>query len=623
MNIQFEHLSISNFLSIGNAEIDLNDAGYVAVTGVNKNPKDAAKSNGAGKSSIWESIVWCLTGETMRGSKDVVNKYGNDGAYVELTFNLDNNSYKILRTKDHSKYKTNFKFWVNDVDKSGKGIRDSEKLFAEYLPDLTGSLVGSVIILGQGMPVKFTSNSPSGRKEVLEKLSKSDFMIEDLKSRINSRKSTLQVELRKLQDLILEKSTVVDTKQKLIISTREQIEALEDRDVYVAQVEQFTNEIQKYSVTLNEINSELENIDDTINITYTQKETIYSQYQKEIENFKQPYIQNQQSLNYEISSLTLSIRELKNEINRVENITDICPTCHQKIQGVVKPDVTRQKEDLAVKENQLLQKQQQLKELESSLQQGVARLQETSNKNTLELDKTLAELKVTKDTKKKKLNEVSSDVSKLKSSLAEAEKSLSIVDTQLQSLTDTITNLQNECTGLYKEIEELKQMQEEKDARISAVSKFDTLVKRDFRGYLLSNVIQYIDTRAKNYASDIFENTDISFKLEGNNISITYQDKEYENLSGGEKQKVDLIVQFSIRDMLSEYMNFNSSILVLDEIFDSLDAVGCERVLNMISRRFQNINSIYIISHHAEELSIPVDNYITVIKESSGISYIK
>ena len=88
---------------------------------------------------------------------------------------------------------------------------------------------------------------------------------------------------------------------------------------------------------------------------------------------------------------------MKNEINRVENITDICPTCHQKIQGVVKPDVTRQKEDLAVKENQLLQKQQQLKELESSLQQGVARLQETSNKNTLELDKTLAELKVTKD----------------------------------------------------------------------------------------------------------------------------------------------------------------------------------------------------------------------------------
>jgi len=148
------------------------------------------------------------------------------------------------------------------------------------------------------------------------------------------------------------------------------------------------------------------------------------------------------------------------------------------------------------------------------------------------------------------------------------------------------------------------------------------MLKRDFRGYLLSNVITYIDARAKTYAEDVFNTQDISFKLEGNNILITFQSKDYENLSGGEKQKVDLIVQFSIRDMLSEYMNFSSSILVLDEIFDNLDSTGCEKVINMISKRFSDINSIYIISHHAEELNIPVDSYLTVIKNSDGISSI-
>lgn len=623
MNIQFDRLSISNFLSIGNAEIDLNDAGYVAVQGVNKNPKDAAKSNGSGKSSIWEALVWCLTGETMRGSKDIVNKYGNDGACVELTFRLDNNFYKILRTKDHSTYKTNFKFWINDIDKSGKGIRDSEKLFAEYIPELTGSLVGSVIILGQGMPSKFTNNSPSGRKEVLERLSKSDFMIEDLKTRISSRKVNLQAELRRVQDLILEKSTILNTKDKLIDSTKEKIQSLENRDVYIEQIEQFTKKLQLYKNDQESLERYIENAENDINSTYNQKESVHSQSQKDIENFKQPYVITQQNLNSEINKLFLSVSELKNEITRIENITDICPTCHQKIQGVVKPDVTIQKEELIAKENELSQKQQELNKLELSLQQGVAKLQEECSKNTLSIDKKLAQLKAAKDNKKQLLNESSSIISTLKSDLAEAQKSLSIVDTQLQSLSDTVTNLQKECNTLHEDIEVLNQKKEEVEARISAVSKFDTLVKRDFRGYLLSNVIQYIDSRAKNYAEDIFENTDISFKLEGNNISITYEDKEYENLSGGEKQKVDLIVQFSIRDMLSEYMNFNSSIIVLDEVFDGLDATGCERVLNMISKRFQNINSIYIISHHAEELNIPVDQYLTVIKDSSGLSYIK
>ena len=85
---------------------------------------------------------------------------------------------------------------IDGKDCSGKGIRDSEKLLAQYLPDITASLLGSVIILGQGLPQKFTNNSPSGRKEVLEKLSKSDFMIEDLKSRVTSRRLELQKTIR-------------------------------------------------------------------------------------------------------------------------------------------------------------------------------------------------------------------------------------------------------------------------------------------------------------------------------------------------------------------------------------------------------------------------------------------
>ena len=70
---------------------------------------------------------------------------------------------------------------------------------------------------------------------------------------------------------------------------------------------------------------------------------------------------------------------------------------------------------------------------------------------------------------------------------------------------------------------------------IELINKMETSIKRDFRGYLLSNIILYINHKCKEYAINIFNNDNIEFKLDGNNISISYNNKEYENLSGGER----------------------------------------------------------------------------------------
>ena len=95
-------------------------------------------------------------------------------------------------------------------------------------------------------------------------------------------------------------------------------------------------------------------------------------------------------------------------------------------------------------------------------------------------------------------------------------------------------------------------------------------------------------------------------------------DKAYENLSGGEKQKIDLIIQFSIRDMLCTHIGFTSNILVLDEVFDSLDMVGCQRVLDLIAS-LTDIKNVFIVTHR-KDLSIPCDKEIVVIKSPEGIS---
>ena len=189
-------------MSFGHSELDIHDDGFIRVSGENMSPVDNAVSNGSGKSSLWESIVWTLTGETIRGTKQVSNLYGEDGTYVSVEFSIDNKNYCVIRSKDHCKYKTSLQIFINGQDCSGKGIRDSEKLISQYLPDITANLLGSVIILGQGLPDRFTNNSPSGRKEVLEKLSKSDFMIDDVKSRVASRKAALTSSLTEVTTLI-------------------------------------------------------------------------------------------------------------------------------------------------------------------------------------------------------------------------------------------------------------------------------------------------------------------------------------------------------------------------------------------------------------------------------------
>ena len=190
----------------------------------------------------------------------------------------------------------------------------------------------------------------------------------------------------------------------------------------------------------------------------------------------------------------------------------------------------------------------------------------------------------------------------------------------------TITDLENKKKQLELDVEshsnKLTDYNKQKDdlqQHLDVIKKMDTLVKRDFRGYLLQNVIDYIDMKCKEYSQIVFETDKLDFKLDGNNIAITYDDKPMENLSGGEQQRVDIILQLSIRDMMSKYLNFSSNILVLDEIFDNLDAKATGKILDLIST-IDDVNSLFIISHHADELDIAYDNELTVYKNEYGIS---
>jgi DNA repair exonuclease SbcCD ATPase subunit len=150
----------------------------------------------------------------------------------------------------------------------------------------------------------------------------------------------------------------------------------------------------------------------------------------------------------------------------------------------------------------------------------------------------------------------------------------------------------------------------------------DQLIRRDFRGYLLTNIISYIDARAKEYCSTVFGTKELTICLNGNALDVTYCGKMFDSLSGGEKQRVDLILQLAIRDLLTSYIGLNANILVLDEITDFLDKKSCQAVMTLLEKELQTVESVFIISHRANDLELAIDTEINVVKNENGISEI-
>lgn len=623
MKLLFHSIHIENFMSLGYVDLKLEDRGYIIVSGINNNPNDFAKSNGSGKSSIFDAIMWGLTGETIRGNKDIVNIHGDDGAVVSLHFTVDGKSYRIIRSKNNSIWKTNLKIYIDDDDFSGKGIRDSEKLLKEYLPDLTHQLISSVILLGQGLPNRFTNNSPSGRKDVLERLCKSDFMIEDLKEKISLRKVELQTALRETEDSILVLDTKINLSQNNIDAVKSKLTTTEDPQIYDNKIEELNNKIQYEQGLIHDYTTSLESARrDESKITSNLAELSKQRYIK-LSSIHDVYDPQIDTIRLSRANAQAALQAAVIELKKQESIIDICPTCGQKLLEVHKPDPTIAKEGVARAQEELEKWNVSLDELQGKAQKELQEAEIEFIDQEKEINIELREIKHLVKSLEENIALITSTITGMQKSLQQLQVTKAAAEEFLSTANQTIAENEATIKSAQEELLYKNTYKENLSARISIINKFNVLITREFRGYLLATVIEFINKKAKEYCKDIFETELIDFSLDGNNISITYDNKEYESLSGGEKQKVDLIIQFSIRDMLCSYIGFSTNIIVLDEIFDNLDDIGCEKIISLISRKLSDISSIFIITHHGSELNIPCDDELIVIKDSNGVSSLK
>lgn len=616
--ILFKKVILHNFGSYGHAELELQNRGFCLVSGQNNYTKDNAISNGSGKSFLWSAICYALTGETISGIKTNLKNINieEQDCWVQLEFIYNKDLFSIIR---YTAPKSDLKIFKNDIDLSGKGIRESEKKLQELLPDLNKDLIASTIIIGQGMPNKFSSFSPSGRKELLEKLTKSDFMIDDLKTRIQTRQQELSTKLREFEDGLIANKTQLNNYlsrlEKLKTTIDNQVQP--NFDVLIREQLAVTNNCQEQ---LNTTQAEIQELEKKIEELNTQLLGISNEKSKVSAEELSAYTTSYTKLTSTKANIDLNISNLQNEIAKLKAIKDTCPTCGQSLPHIHKPDTSQQEQQLqeylkvrTTAENDILQCNNQHKEY-------LKQIDDAFNAELTSLNTSL-------QTAKQALTTTKIDFSSLLTNLEEAKAKYNKLTYDKQNWDSFIASQQAELTNLETEVANLTNLiaiislsKDDYDQRLSVIKKMESLIRRDFRGYLLTNIINYIDAKAKDYCSIVFGTRELTLGLNGNALDITYCGKAFDGLSGGEKQRVDLIIQLAIRDLLISYLDLSANILVLDEITDFLDKKSCQAVMKLLEKELQTVESVFIVSHHVEELEIPVDSEIKIVKNDQGIS---
>lgn len=206
------HLSLKNFLSYQQVTLDLRGLHTACICG----------SNGAGKSSLLESITWVLWGQSRAVAEDDVIHGREAEAQVDFIFENHHQTYRVLRSR-HRKQTTSLEFQVSQGfdphsqshqfrSLTEKGLRSTQQRINQTLKLDYETFVNSAY-LRQGRADEFMLKKPSERKQILAdllKLQDYDDLAERAKDKVRDYKA---------QATVLEQSLALLAQQLATVST--------------------------------------------------------------------------------------------------------------------------------------------------------------------------------------------------------------------------------------------------------------------------------------------------------------------------------------------------------------------------------------------------------------------
>lgn len=565
--IVFETLRWKNFLSTGNTftEVNLREFNTTLVVG----------QNGAGKSTMLDALSFALFGKSHRNisKPQLVNTINNKDCVVEVVFTVSGARFKIVRGIKPAI----FEIWKNGVMiNQDSHSKEYQKILEQNILKLNHKSFHQIIVLGSSSFVPFMQLTAQHRREVIEDLLDIN-VFSKMNQILKEKNSTLKDAVREIQYKIDLQTNKIDTQKKYIQDINKINKDLKDQKL-------------KAIADLREEMSEISHSNSALSLKIDHQNAIWPTKQFKLQEKKQQLMQYDTQFKTDVKTLVKEAKFFE------ENCT--CPTCTQ--------DISEE-----IKSAKLAKASSKAKDLQSAL-----------NKLQGELDNTNTEL-YNVEANLEQIREWQNSLSINTQAIIRIENNINALLDEIDNLTDTSSDVSVAKADLESYIDQKTQLAEEK-LTLSEQYQYNVVIAEMLKdtGIKTKIVRQYmpvINKLVNQYLQvlDFF----VSFHLDeafAETIKSRHRDSfSYDSFSEGEKQRIDLALLFTWRQIAKMKNSVATNLLILDETFDSsLDYEGVDNLMKILYTLGDDTN-VYVISHKGDILEGKFANKIEFIKEKN------
>ena len=497
-------------------------------------------ANGAGKSTMLDALCFVLFNKPFRkiSKLQLVNSINERDTTVEIEFSIGSINYKVIRGAKPNVFEIYRNGTLLDQEAASK---DTQKYLEQSILKFNYKSFTQVVILGSSTFVPFMQLNAPVRREVIEDL---------LDIQIFSRMNNL------LKDRLKDAREIIKNCEHELKLATQQVE-MQERSITT--LEKLSSDHKtKMEDRMAEIHTEMDESQDEIS-ELTKKIDRMQDIQAKYDEMKEMRIKIQHNLEKADKDLKFYW----------EN--DNCPTCNQVLMDkteLIDGAQGRQKrflEGLNIITDSLNRGNKQIKEL-----QGYAQGINKANARISALQKELKKLM-------KEVNQEAPDIDLERDQLEKYQSLLSATESDCAEENKNYDNLTLVGTLL-------------KDSGIKSkiISKFIPIINQKINKYLQS--------------MDFFVNFTLDDEF-NEVIKSRFRDEfSYASFSEGEKQKIDLALLFTWREIARLKNSAATNLLILDEVFDSsLDDSSTDELLKILRGLGENVN-LFVISHKGELL---------------------
>ena len=558
--ITFESIRWKNFLSTGDqwTEIDFCESPSTLIVG----------SNGAGKSTMLDALCFALFNKPFRkiNRGQLVNSINEKGLKVEVCFSIGKDEYRVFRGAKPNIFEVYKNNKMVDQDAAAK---DTQKYLEQSVLKLNYKSFTQVVILGSSTFVPFMQLGASVRREVIEDLL--DIQIfSNMNSLLKDRVRSAQNQSNDCGHMLRLTKEKVESQQKLLDSLKE---------VNHNRQEEKRKRYDKNAKGIEEVKSNHIKLQDEITILEEQMEDVELQ-----KKFVRKLRQGQADKKSELKLIANNLKFFKSH--------DVCPTCTQNISSTFKTD---QVDSLTDSGKTLASEIEAFTKDISEAVEVVTKIEETSAK----------------------LYEVRSDATAQEREVVRLEMENLEISKQILELQQSTPNIDQEKETLQGYLAEYKTTEKdcaEVNQQLDEFQVVSSLLKDSgIKSQIIKKYVPIFNQLINKYLSSMEFFVNFTLDEEFNEvIKSRFRDEfSYASFSEGEKQKIDLALLFTWREVARMKNSVATNLLILDEVFDSsLDSSGTGELLQILKSLGDGTN-VFVISHKGDIL---VDKFLRTLK---------